>query len=297
MGVWWGGGQAAGDGTAHVSLNPHPKHTHKKSTKKHQKKGRTTPSVACIVQPGSHGGFQKLFFGKEEIAIPVYGATAEAASKHPKADVFINYASFRSASESSMDALKQATVRVAAIIAEGVPERDAKALIAYARAHNKVIIGPATVGGVQAGAFKIGDTAGTLDNIVACKLYRPGSVGFVSKSGGMSNELYNVLARATDGLYEGIAIGGDSFPGSTLSDHCIRYQVCDCVFFCVCVWCLCGGVLGGRNQHTTHPKNQPKPKNTQTNPKTGDPVDQDDRRARRARRRGRVLARRRAQAG
>ena len=55
----------------------------------------------------------------------------------------------------------------------------------------------------QAGAFRIGDTAGTLDNIVACKLHRPGSVGFVSKSGGMSNEMYNVLARTTDGLYEG----------------------------------------------------------------------------------------------
>lgn len=35
--------------------------------------GRQTPSVACIVQPGSPGGFQKLFFGAEEIAIPVYG--------------------------------------------------------------------------------------------------------------------------------------------------------------------------------------------------------------------------------
>jgi len=46
----------------------------------------------------------------------------------------------------------------------------------------KVIIGPATVGGIQAGAFKIGDTAGTIDNIIQCKLYRPGSVGFVSKS-------------------------------------------------------------------------------------------------------------------
>lgn len=56
---------------------------------------------------------------------------------------------------------------------------------------------------MQAGAFKIGDTAGTLDNIIACRLYRPGSVGFVSKSGGMSNEMYNVLSRATDGLYEG----------------------------------------------------------------------------------------------
>jgi hypothetical protein len=38
---------------------------------------------------------------------------------------------------------------------------------------------------MQAGAFKIGDTAGTLDNIIACKLHRPGSIGFVSKSGGM----------------------------------------------------------------------------------------------------------------
>lgn len=46
----------------------------------------------------------------------------------------------------------------------------------------QVVIGPATVGGIQAGAFKIGDTAGTIDNIIQCKLYRPGSVGFVSKS-------------------------------------------------------------------------------------------------------------------
>ena len=56
---------------------------------------------------------------------------------------------------------------------------------------------------MQAGAFKSGDAAGTLDNILACKLYRPGSVGFVSKSGGMSNEMYNVLSRAADGIYEG----------------------------------------------------------------------------------------------
>ena len=40
---------------------------------------------------------------------------------------------------------------------------------------------------------------------MACKLYRPGSVGFVSKSGGMSNEMYNVCARAADGVYEGAA--------------------------------------------------------------------------------------------
>jgi hypothetical protein len=42
-----------------------------------------------------------------------------------------------------------------------------------------------------------------LDNVVSCKLYRPGSVAYVSKSGGMSNELNNMLARVTDGVAEG----------------------------------------------------------------------------------------------
>ena len=56
-----------------------------------------------------------------------------------------------SATDSSMEALKQATIRTVAIIAEGVPERDTKELVAFARKHNKVIIGPATVGGVQVG--------------------------------------------------------------------------------------------------------------------------------------------------
>lgn len=54
-----------------------------------------------------------------------------------------------SAFESSMEALEQATVKVVAVIAEGVPEKDAKTMIAYARANSKVLIGPATVGGVQ----------------------------------------------------------------------------------------------------------------------------------------------------
>ncbi|KDD75503.1 hypothetical protein H632_c650p0, partial [Helicosporidium sp. ATCC 50920] len=207
--------------------------------------GRKTPSVACIVQPGNNGGFHKLFFGKEEVAIPQYGTIEAAVSAHPRADVFINFASFRSAYESSLSALKQPTIRVVAIIAEGVPERDTKTLISYAREHNKVIIGPATVGGVQAGAFKIGDAAGTLENIVACKLYRPGCVGFVSKSGGMSNEMYNVCARAADGVFEGIAIGGDAYPGSTLSDHCLRYQHIPAVKMIVVL-----GEIGGRDEYS-----------------------------------------------
>ncbi|CAL5340915.1 unnamed protein product [Camellia sinensis] len=174
----------------------------------------------------------------------------EVPPELPESALAINFARDRMqekdcAAASSMAALKQPTIRLVAIIAEGVPESDAKQLIAYARANNKVVIGPATVGGIQAGAFKIGDTAGTIDNIIQCKLYRPGSVGFVSKSGGMSNEMYNTIARVTDGIYEGIAIGGDVFPGSTLSDHVLRFNNIPQIKMIVVL-----GELGGRDEYS-----------------------------------------------
>lgn len=185
--------------------------------------GRKTPSVAAIIDPGKNS-VQKFFFGKGEVLIPSFGKLADAAKKFPKADVVINFSSFRSAYKSSMEALNTKTVNTVVIIAEGMPERRAREIAATAKEMDKMIIGPATVGGIKAGSFKIGNTAGTIDNIIESKLNRPGSVGFVSKSGGLSNECYNIIARNTDGLYEGIAIGGDAFPGSTLLTHILRYE-------------------------------------------------------------------------
>ena len=89
---------------------------------------------------------------------------------------------------------------------------------------NVVIIGPATVGGLKPGCFKIGNTGGMLDNILMSKLYRPGSVAYVSRSGGMSNELNNIVSRNSNGVYEGVAIGGDRYPGTTFIDHILRYE-------------------------------------------------------------------------
>ncbi|KKT35368.1 MAG: ATP-citrate lyase subunit A [Parcubacteria group bacterium GW2011_GWA2_44_12] len=185
--------------------------------------GRAVPSVAAIIN-ASGGGFHKAFFGQEEILIPIYTTLAHAAKKHQSADVMINFASLRSAFDTTLSALEQETIRTVVIIAEGVPERRARMLIAHAKKRGKWIIGPATVGGITAGQFKIGNTGGPIENIIAAKLHRPGSVGFVSKSGGMSNELFNVIAQHTNGIYEGIAIGGDAYPGSTFYEHLLRYE-------------------------------------------------------------------------
>ena len=50
------------------------------------------------------------------------------------------------------------------------------------------------------------------------------SVAYVSRSGGMSNELNNIISKATNGVLEGVAIGGDRYPGTTFMDHIMRYQ-------------------------------------------------------------------------
>ena len=184
---------------------------------------RDIPSVAAIVNP-TRDGLHKCFWGTKEIMLPMYRTFEEATKKHPEADVMVNFASFRSAYPTTKEALESETIRTVAVIAEGVPERRTKELIKIANEKNKWIIGPATVGGIAAGAFRIGNTAGMLDNIVASKLHRAGSVAYVSKSGGLSNELNNIIARNTDGVYEGVAIGGDRYPGSTFIQHLMRYE-------------------------------------------------------------------------
>jgi ATP citrate (pro-S)-lyase len=206
--------------------------------------GREIPSVAAIINPTGSDSFAKFYFGTREILIPVYKSIEKAAKKHPNVDVLINFASFRSAASSTEEALAVPQIRTVVIIAEGVPERRMKLLTAKAKALGKVIIGPATVGGIKAGCFKIGNTGGTIENIVESKLYRPGSVGFVSKSGGLSNEAYNIISRNTDGLYEGIAIGGDTYPGSTLLDHLLRFESIPDVKMMVCL-----GEVGGSAEY------------------------------------------------
>ena len=205
---------------------------------------RETPSVAAIINPSGMDSFAKFFFGKSEILIPVYKTLGKAAKMHPNVDVMINFASFRSAAPSTEEALAIPQIRTIVIVAEGVPERQTKLLTAKAKALGKVIIGPATVGGVKAGCFKIGNAGGTIENIVESKLHRPGSVGFVSKSGGLSNEAYNIIARNTDGLYEGIAIGGDTYPGSTLLEHLLRFENIPEIKMLVCL-----GEVGGSDEY------------------------------------------------
>lgn len=186
---------------------------------------RKTPSVAALIFPFSPNHYLKFYWGTSERLIPVFQKLSDAVKKFPDVSMLINFSSFRSVYQSTMEGFQHSdTIKTHAIIAEGVPEQQSRLISKKARELNVGIIGPATVGGIKPGCLRIGNTGGMLDNIVQSKLYRPGSVAYVSKSGGMSNELNNIVSQTTDGVYEGVAIGGDKYPGSTFIQHLLRYE-------------------------------------------------------------------------
>ncbi|MCX6052537.1 MAG: ATP citrate synthase [Campylobacterales bacterium] len=185
---------------------------------------RKKPSVAAIVAPTSGSKFEKFFYGPDEIMIPTFKTTAAAKAAHPHADVLLNFASFRTAYDVTMEALNLGGFSSIMITAEGIPERLARGMNEFARNKNVTVIGPATVGAIAPGAFKIANIGGTIENIVQSKLHRTGSCGLVTRSGGLFNELSNIIAINADGIAEGVAIGGDRFVGSVFIDNLLRME-------------------------------------------------------------------------
>ena len=94
---------------------------------------RETPSVAAIVAPTSSNKFEKFFWGPDEIMIPLFKNTADAKKANPNADVLLNFASFRTAYDVSMEAMEIGGFRVIMVTAEGIPERLARKMNSTAR--------------------------------------------------------------------------------------------------------------------------------------------------------------------
>ncbi len=185
---------------------------------------REKPSVAAIVAPTSGNKFEKFFYGPDEVMIPLFKTTADAKAAQPQADVLLNFASFRTAYDVTMEALEIGGFSSMMITAEGIPERLARGMNQTAREKGVTVIGPATVGAITPGAFKVANIGGTITNIVNSKLHRAGSCGLVTRSGGLFNELSNIISINADGIAEGVAIGGDRFVGSVFIDNLLRME-------------------------------------------------------------------------
>ncbi len=171
-------------------------------------------NVSAFVYPPDAGKTNEIVCGTELVAIPIYKTVADATAAHPEINTSLVYIGANRAYEGTMDALNDSKIKTVSMITEGVPEKDAKLLGKHARKLGKTFNGPSSIGVVSAGECRLGVIGGAFDNLVACKLYRPGSFGVITKSGGLSNEIIWICSQFADGITTAIGIGGDAYPGT-----------------------------------------------------------------------------------
>ncbi|MEA2407296.1 MAG: succinyl-CoA synthetase alpha subunit, partial [Thermoleophilaceae bacterium] len=102
------------------------------------------------------------------------------------------------------------------IVTERIPRGDVAQMVEAADARGARIIGPNCLGLVVPGVAKMGGIGGPAKNTE--QAYQPGSVGVMSRSGGMTTEISSTLTAAGLGVSTAISIGGDAIIGSTYAE-------------------------------------------------------------------------------
>lgn len=171
-------------------------------------------NVSAFVYPPDAGKTNEVVCGNQPVTIPIYKTIAEATANHPEINTSLVYVGADRAFASAKEALDDAKINTVSMITEGLPEKDAKLLGKHARTLSKTFNGPSSIGVMSAGECRLGVIGGAFDNLVACKLYRPGSFGVITKSGGLSNEIIWICSQFADGVTTAIGIGGDAYPGT-----------------------------------------------------------------------------------
>lgn len=146
--------------------------------------------------------------------VPVYDSVKQAVGKHPANASIISVppAGVKGAAFEALDA----GIKLIVIITERVPRRDVIEVIEFAREVNAHVIGPNSLGIICPHVVKVGMAGGPAIDVK--KAYSQGPVGIISRSGGMTTEIANLLTTHGIGQSTCISIGGDPVVGSGFLD-------------------------------------------------------------------------------
>jgi ATP-citrate lyase alpha-subunit len=171
-------------------------------------------TVQAFVYPPEAGQQKEIFRGGELKNVTVYSALATALQENPGINTALIYIGASRGFQAAKEAIESPGIKLISMITEGIPEKDAKRLRLLATAHGKIFNGPSSIGIMSAGECRLGVIGGEFKNLKLCNLYRAGSFGVLTKSGGLSNEAMWLCAQNGNGITSAVAIGGDSYPGT-----------------------------------------------------------------------------------
>jgi succinyl-CoA synthetase alpha subunit len=154
--------------------------------------------------------------GREVHGVPVYDSVAQLTRELgyvPDGSVVTVPPAF------TRDAVFEAIeggIKLVVIVTERIPRYDVAQMVELAKLRGARIIGPNCLGIIRPGVAKMGGIGGPARD--AQKAYKPGSVGVMSRSGGMTTEISSTLSAAGLGVSTAVSIGGDAIIGSTYAE-------------------------------------------------------------------------------
>jgi succinyl-CoA synthetase alpha subunit len=167
-------------------------------------------NIVAGVTPGKGG----QFFEHEGHKIPVFNTVQDAVNE-TGADVSCIFVPPAFAADGACEAA-EAGIEVIVNITEGIPVADALRQYNYVTSFGSVMIGPNCPGLVTAGQCKVG--------IMPARIFLPGPVGLISRSGTLTYEVVNALTEAGIGQTTCIGIGGDPVIGSKFIDLLVEFD-------------------------------------------------------------------------
>ncbi len=157
------------------------------------------------------GGVNPKKAGTTHLGVPVYGSPSEAmeATGFEVSVLFIPPLAVRNAALDAIDA----GVRKLVILTEHIPVQDVMYLLAAARENKVRVLGPNTAGLATPGECFVGFMPAFNDRV-----FQPGRIGTISRSGSLGTLVCLNLVRAGFGQSAFIGIGGDAILGTTIRD-------------------------------------------------------------------------------
>ena len=157
------------------------------------------------------GGVNPKRAGERHLGLPVW-ATARDAAQETKIDAAVLFIPPFGVKDAALDAIDAGIGKIVCLT-EHVPVHDTMYVLAAARERGAQVVGPNTAGLVTTGECFVGFMPAFNERV-----FKPGAVGVISRSGSLGTLVCLNLVQAGLGISAFIGIGGDSIVGTTAKD-------------------------------------------------------------------------------
>ncbi|MFP4330827.1 MAG: succinate--CoA ligase subunit alpha [Spirochaetaceae bacterium] len=166
-------------------------------------------SVVAGVTPGKEGEVVE--------GVPVYHSVRRAVEAH-QAEAAMLFVPPRFTRDAVFEAL-DAGIRKIVTIADGIPLHDQVQIRSAAREVGAQVVGGNTSGVISPGKSMLGIFPYWIDRV-----YKPGSIGIMTRSGSLTNEVTAMVVREGFGVSTLIGVGGDPVPGTRFAEFLAAYE-------------------------------------------------------------------------